>query len=113
MKKSIQRQEAIEEYPSLPLHNTTVLVCTMLIIGLLLPNQGSCEDAEMNTMATNVVNTVFAPWVRKTALALGGGLGVFQSIGAGSFKPFLTWGGIGLLVNFIPKLVNFLSTLGA
>lgn len=87
--------------------------CTILMVGMLLPSQGFCADsAAMDTMATNVVDTIFAPWVRKTALALGGGLGVFQSIGAGSFKPFLTWGGIGLLVNFVPNLVNFLSTLG-
>jgi hypothetical protein len=67
----------------------------------------------MNKMATSVVDTIFAPWVRKTALALGGGLGIFQSIGAGSVKPFMTWGGIGLLINYIPKLVTFLSSLGS
>jgi len=85
---------------------------------LFLSSYGFCDattttpEAEMNKMASSVVETVFAPWVRKTALALGGGLGIFQSIGAGSFKPFMTWGGIGLLINYIPKLVNFLSSMG-
>lgn len=88
----------------------------LFLVFLLINTQGFCDkaaEAEMNTMATSVVETIFAPWVRKTALALGGGLGVFQSIGAGSFKPFMTWGGIGLLINYIPKLVTFLSTLGS
>ena len=96
--------------------NRTALFMTIFVLALVLQTQGYCDNAgevEMNTMATNVVETIFAPWVRKTALALGGGLGIFQSIGAGSFKPFMTWGGIGLLINYIPKLVNFLSTLGA
>lgn len=85
---------------------------------LFLSSYGFCDgtssapETEMNKMASSVVETIFAPWVRKTALALGGGLGIFQSIGAGSFKPFMTWGGIGLLINYIPKLVNFLSSMG-
>ena len=66
----------------------------------------------MNAMATTVVDTLFAPWVRMTALALGGGIGVFQWIGTGSAKPLISWGGIGVFVNYIPKIVKFLSTLG-
>jgi len=92
-----------------------VIPATLFLLIFFTHTQGFCDAAateEMNKMATSVVDTIFAPWVRKTALALGGGVGLFQSIGAGSFKPFMTWGGIGLLINYIPKLVNFLSTLG-
>lgn len=101
------------EYKATLRNYVPAIVCTILIVGMLLPSQGFCADTTaMDKMATNVVDTVFAPWVRRTVLALGGALGVFKAIGAGSFMPFLTWGGIGLMVNFIPNLVNFLSTLG-
>jgi hypothetical protein len=95
-----------------------IIPALLLISVLALHSQGFCDgtsppaDSEMNSMANKVVEVIFAPWVRKTALALGGGLGLFQSIGAGSFKPFMTWGGIGLLVNYIPKIVTYLTTLG-
>lgn len=94
------------------LSNKTTAVFIIFLVGLALPAQGFCNDAEMNTMATGLVDTIFAPWVRKTVLALGGGLGGFRSVGSGSFQPLLLWGGIGLVYNFIPKLINFLSTLG-
>jgi|GEM_PF-5120250 len=113
MIKNVLQKFSIDEKSIL--RNPHVLGCAALMIALSLPTQGFCADAAdaaMNTMAENVTKTIFAPWVRKTALALGGGLGIFQSIGAGSFKPFMIWGGIGLLINFIPKLVEYLSTVG-
>lgn len=82
-----------------------------LLIALFLQAQGyadpASQAAEMDKMATNIVDTIFAPWVRKTALAFGGGWGMFQSISAGSFKPLLIWGGLGLIVNFIPKMISW------
>ena len=96
-------------------NNANIIPLALFLVFLLINTQGFCDATatDMDAMAKSVVETIFAPWVRKTALALGGGLGVFQSIGAGSFKPFMTWGGIGLLINYIPKLVTFLSTLGS
>ena len=93
--------------------NKTAIYIAVLVIGLALQTQGYCDGAtqstasEMDTMATNLVNTIFAPWVRKTALAFGGGWGMFQSISGGSFKPLLVWGGIGIFVNFIPKIIGW------
>ncbi len=87
----------------------TTIVITVFVIALTLQTQAYCADgagtAEMDQMATNVVERVFAPWVRKTALAFGGGWGMIKSISGGSFIPLLTWGGIGLFVNFIPKII--------
>lgn len=87
----------------------TTIVITVFVIALTLQTQGYCADgagsAEMDQMATSVVERVFAPWVRKTALAFGGGWGMIKSISGGSFIPLLTWGGIGLSVNFIPKII--------
>lgn len=89
--------------------NKTAVWITIFAITLVLQTQGYCADgagtADMDQMATNVVERVFAPWVRKTALAFGGGWGMIKSISGGSFIPLLTWGGIGLFVNFIPKII--------
>lgn len=84
------------------------LLITVWLAALLLQTQGHCAataNEAMNEMATNIVDTVFASWVRKTALAFGGGWGMFQSIAGGTFKPLLIWGGLGLVVNFIPKMI--------
>ncbi len=91
--------------------NKNAVFFAVIVVGLVLHTHGYCADGvaptttEMDKMATNIVDTIFAPWVRKTALAFGGGWGMFQSISGGSFKPLLVWGGIGLFVNFIPKII--------
>lgn len=98
------------------LSTSRVIPAIALLAFLALHSQGYCDNAaatgEMNTMADTVVNTIFAPWVRKTALAVGGGLGLFQSISGGGWKPLVGWGGLGIFINYIPKVINFLSGLG-
>lgn len=83
---------------------------------LLMQTQAFCDtsaaEAEMNKMANFLVDFIFAGWVRKSCLALGGGYGLYQIYAANSIKPLLTWGGIGLLVNFIPELINYLTAMG-
>lgn len=106
--KSITEKTAQHLY-EISSHKTAVLI-TIFAIALVLQTQGYCAGTaaaptEMDTMATNIVDTIFAPWVRKTALAFGGGWGMFKSISGGSFTPLLAWGGIGLFVNFIPKII--------
>lgn len=84
------------------------VLATVLLATLVFHTQGygaETSNEAMNAMAANIVDTVFAPWIRKTALAFGGGWGMFQSIAGGSFKPLLIWGGLGLVVNFIPKMI--------
>lgn len=97
-------------------HPKSLTFFTLLTLAFLLPETAYCDHSaasgEMDKMATTVVDTIFAPWVRKTALALGGGLGLFQSISGGGWKPLVGWGGLGIFINYIPKIINFLSTLG-
>ena len=97
--------------------NERNVVATCLVLGLLLHSQGHCNgavaDAEaMNQITKSVTDTIFAPWVRKSALVFGGGMGLFQSWSAGSIKPLLVWGGLGLAVSYIPKLVEVISKVG-
>lgn len=93
--------------------NQPQIIISVLLIVIFLHTQGYCANTtpaattEMDTMATQIVETVFAPWVRKTALAFGGGWGMFQSIAGGSYKPLLVWGGLGLIFNFIPKMISW------
>lgn len=93
------------------LSNKTAAVFLIFLVGLtLLPTQGFCDDPHgLNAMTDSVINTIFSPWVRKSILAFGAGLGVFQSIAGGSWKPLLTWGGLGLTVNYVPKIIDLLS----
>lgn len=87
---------------------TTTIVTGLLMASLLLHTQGYCDassTSEMDKMAANIIETIFAPWIRRTALAFGGAWGMFQSISGGSYKPLLVWGGLGLIVNFIPKII--------
>lgn len=87
----------------------------ILAVWLILPVQGHCADGGgdphgLNAMTDSIVKTIFSPWVRRSILAFGGGFGVFQSISAGSWKPLLVWGGLGLTVNYVPKMIELLST---
>lgn len=92
------------------------IIAAGLVVGLLLHARGYCDagDAEsMNQITKSVTDTIFSPWVRKSALAFGGGMGLFQSWSAGSIKPLLVWGGLGLAVSYVPKLIEIISKVGA
>jgi len=92
------------------------IMIAVLAAGVLLTANGYCADGaapnEMETITTSVVDTIFSPWVKKTALAFGAGVGLFQSWAAGSVKPLLVWGGLGMAVNYVPKLINMLANFG-
>lgn len=88
------------------------LFWAVIAFGMLLHVQGYCagnEVQEIEAMTTNVMNTIFSPWVKKTALVFGGGAGLFQAYAAGSIKPLLLWGGLGLAVNYVPKMVEIIG----
>ena len=116
--KILRKQHLAQPIPQTvlaSLDHKNILITTFLLAILIIPGQAFCDapaNTEMDKMATTVVDTIFAPWVRKTALAVGGGLGLFQSIGGGGWKPLVGWGGLGIFINYIPKVINFLSTLG-
>lgn len=86
------------------------VVSSLLIVSLFLPTLGFCDDSQgLNAMTDSVINTIFSPWVRRSILAFGAGLGIFQSIAGGTWKPLMVWGGLGLTVNYIPKIINLLA----
>lgn len=107
-------QLAIFSDPTIDVPKTAALGIVFL---LMLHTTGFCDGAssisEIETLTNSTINTIFSPWIRKAALAFGGGFGLFQSYTAGSFKPLLTWGGLGLIVNYIPKLIDIISKVGA
>ena len=91
-----------------------MVIGVFVLIALMIPAQGYCDAAalkDVEDMTKTTIDTIFAPWLRKTLLGFGAGWGLFQSIAGGSFKPLLTWGGLGLVANYIPKLVEYLSKL--
>ena len=92
------------------------IVLAALLAAMIIPEIGFCADgtdASLDKMTTSVISTIFAPWVKKSALAFGAGFGLFQSYMGGSVKPLLSWGGLGLAVNYVPNLIEYISKIGA
>ena len=105
-----------KKFADLDKSTVTVLVWSVFAVAVLLQVQGNCatpgaEVQEIEAMTTGVMNTIFSPWVKKIALVFGGGAGIFQAFTAGSIKPLLLWGGLGLAVNYVPKMVQVISGL--
>lgn len=89
------------------------IVLGVLLATILMHSQGFCDGADpIDGVTKTVIQTIFSPWVKRSALAFGGGFGLFQSFASGSFKPLLTWGGLGLAVSYIPTLIETLSKIG-
>ena len=91
-----------------------ILILSVFVLALTATSQGYCageELKEMDLMTNNVMNTIFSPWVKKTALVFGGGMGLFKAYAAGSIQPLLLWGGLGLAVNFVPKVVEIIAKM--
>jgi len=87
-----------------------------MALGILMATNGYCQqssETEINNLTTNIMETIFSPWVRKAALVFGGGAGLIQAWTAGSFKPMALWGGLGLAVNYVPKFVDVIARVGS
>ncbi len=86
-----------------------------LAVTLLLQAQGydaTTDAAEQLIDSTNQIsNILFGPVVRKIALTLGFGAGLFQSFMSGSIRPLLIYGGLGLAVCLLPRVINLISSL--
>lgn len=86
-----------------------------LAIVFLLKAQGydvTTDAAEQLIESTNQVsNILFGPVVRKIALTLGFGAGLFQAFMSGSIKPLLIYGGLGLAVCLLPRVIDLISSL--
>jgi len=114
MKFKLNQQKQKENRPFLTEDFLKTFIGAFVLIALMIPVQGYCDAAalkDVEDMTKTTIDTIFAPWLRKTLLGFGAGWGLFQSIAGGSFKPLLTWGGLGLVANYIPKLVEYLSKL--
>lgn len=94
------------------LKNPRTLLIGTMAIALLAATTGFC-DAEADVMkeVTKVQGVLFGPVVRKIALVLGLGGGVFQAFMSGSVRPLIIYGGLGLIVNFLPSMINWITDL--
>lgn len=68
-------------------------------------------DHDLDTISGKVSKFLFGPGVRKAALTLGLGAGLFQAFMSGSIRPLLVYGGLGLAVCYLPKVVDWISTI--
>lgn len=89
--------------------------CAFLVMAFFLSSKGYCDSdvKAIESLTNSTIETIFSPWVRKAALAFGAGFGLFQSYMGGSIKPLLSWGGLGLAVNNVPKIIDIISKVGS
>jgi hypothetical protein len=88
----------------------------VLALGILMTSNGYCQSAEISAIegvTSSVMHTIFSSWVKKAALVFGAGGGLIKSWTAGSVKPLALWGGLGLAVNYVPKVVDVIAGIGA
>lgn len=90
---------------------------TVLALGLLTFSQGySAEDdlgkvKDLDNMANQIKDFLFGPIIRKIGLTLGMGAGLVQAFVSGSIRPLLIYGGLGLVVGFLPALIEKISSI--
>lgn len=114
MRISVEGMKKNKEKYSRTLSGNYVLWATAICF-IVAHATGYCEDSidTIDALTNNTINTIFSPWIRKAALGFGGGFGLFQSYMGGSIRPLLTWGGLGLAVNYVPKLIDVIAKVGA
>ncbi len=98
-------------------HPKTIFAGT-LAVAVLANAAGFCEDpistgidAPMDGVSNKVQDFLFGSTVRKIALTLGVGAGLFQAFMSGSVRPLLIYGGLGVSICYLKPLVNWLSNL--
>jgi hypothetical protein len=94
-------------------NNKKSIFLGLTLAAFCFQSEAFCADnfREIDSVTNNVMNTIFSPWVKKAALVFGAGSGLFQAWASGSFKPFLLWGGLGLAVNYIPKIIDLIANI--
>lgn len=86
-----------------------------LIFAVSLKMTGVCEETNeqaINHMSKSISDFLFGSTVRKIALTLGMGAGLFQAFMSGSIRPLLVYGGLGLAVCYLPAMVEWISKIG-
>lgn len=66
---------------------------------------------QLEALSDSTANIVLGSWFKKLLLTFGGGTGLIKSFSAGSVKPLLVFGGIGILASQMVSFINFLSNL--
>ena len=105
--------EKIEDCASV--HKSRIVPLLVLSACLVSHAQGYCADAQVSSLDTvtkNVMDVIFSSGIKKSILVLAAGWGLFQAVSSGSFKPLLLWGGIGLAIAYVPKLIEIISNVG-
>ena len=101
------------------LKNPKMLFVGTAAVATLLHATGYCQDTvstkdlmeEMDKTSNSIQNFLFSGTIRKAALTLGLGAGLFQAFMSGSIRPLLIYGGLGLAVCYLPKVVNWISAV--
>lgn len=89
----------------------------LLAIGLFLSIQGySAEEdlakvKDLDGMTNQIRDFLFGPIVRKIGLTLGMGAGLIQAFVSGSIRPLLIYGGLGLVVGFLPAFIEKITQI--
>ena len=92
----------------------TIFLGTMAI-ATLLHASGYCGETDvneaMNKTSTSIQDFLFGKTIRKAALTLGLGAGLFQAFMSGSIRPLLIYGGLGLAACYLPNVVEWIATV--
>jgi len=92
-----------------------ILAGVFFIASMLFSSKGYCSlvgiEIEIQEITEEVKELVFSPAIIKIVLMIGGGAGIFQSFLAGSIRPLLIWGGLGLAVFYFPKLFQWIGSV--
>jgi hypothetical protein len=97
------------------LKNPNTIFVGTLAFAVIFSQAGYCDQANeeaINATSESISKFLFGSTVRKVALTLGMGAGLFQAFMSGSIRPLLVYGGLGLAVCYLPKVVEWISTVG-
>ena len=97
------------------LKNPRTLFIGTLALTVLLSATGYADETNekaINDMSSSISDFLFGSTVRKIALTLGMGAGLFQAFMSGSIRPLLIYGGLGLAVCYLPAMIKWISSVG-
>lgn len=115
LEKAAARKEETESKLFMNVQISRIVPVLALGVGILAQTQGFCADNKssvLDGLTTHVMQIAFDSSLRRALLTIAGAWGVYQAIISGSFKPVLFWGGIGLAVSYVPKLIDIISNIG-